>query len=185
MKTQSARMSGSPVLAQAGSCSDAPGLDRRSSSSNPDSLIPSRIAFLASQYSNAQNIPNTSACTSTKTSPIPPIDICGSPDVVGHGTACTPPGENSKPSGASDGADGRGVCTLTLVLFGAHSSVRLCTAYADSLAYMGKCRGRQKSVDSVAWSAYYWAADVLRDQLRLQVERVRDMGLLLHVGCAV
>lgn len=97
----------------------------------------------------------------------------------------TLPVENSEPSGATDGNDGQGVCTTTLVLKDAAASVRLVTCYADALSHMEKALRRQRDTSKPGWDAYFWAAQALGDQVRSQVRFVRDLGLLLHVGCAV
>ena len=98
-----------------------------------------------------------------------------------HGLAgcylCSPPANNSNPSGGSEGADGRGVCTLTAfklpLVRNASARIRALAAARDRevLAARGP-----DALDA------YWAVDALECAVDKNVALCREFGLLLHVG---
>lgn len=117
-------MKNQSLLAQSGSFSSDGGRSRFSASINPDSLIPSRMAILVSQYAKPQNSPNISDSTSSTRQSIPAISISDSSVVAAEPTAsaCTPPVENSEAPSAFGAEDGQGVCTFVTLTYPPNAS---------------------------------------------------------------
>lgn len=126
---------------------------RRNASTNPDSLIPSRMAALTSEYMTQKTRTEVTSGSSSAKNPNPAIDISNSPEVAAEPTShvvCTPPAENDDARRVPLAVDsGLGVCTLPWAVSSKSnldsSGVRL-VRKGVSVRFRGGCTARVSRV---------------------------------------